>query len=91
MVFVRLRRRRLYPGMIWIFGLVYELAENMGVLQAIALAGGLDEWADGNDIRIIRKTKGNEEHILFNYKKAVSKKADPLASILKSDDTIFVP
>ncbi|MEI6314921.1 MAG: SLBB domain-containing protein [Syntrophus sp. (in: bacteria)] len=70
---------------------VYELAESMGVLQAIALAGGLDEWADGSDIRIIRKTKGTEEHILFNYKKAVSKKADPLASILKSDDTIFVP
>ncbi len=69
----------------------YDLAENMGVVQAVALAGGLDEWSDGSDIRIIRKTNGKEEHIPFNYKKAVSKKSDPSEIILKPDDTIFVP
>ncbi|MEI6609968.1 MAG: SLBB domain-containing protein [Deltaproteobacteria bacterium] len=69
----------------------YDLAENMGVLQAVALAGGLDEWSDGRDIRIIRKVNGKEEHIPFNYKKAVSKKSDPSEIMLKPDDTIFVP
>jgi protein involved in polysaccharide export with SLBB domain len=69
----------------------YDLAENMGVIQAVALAGGLDEWSDGSDIRIIRKTNGKEEHIPFNYKKAVSKKSDPSEIMLKPDDTIFVP
>jgi len=97
-------RRKLQPWMppderkdkIYVIGQVkkpgvYELTDNMGVLQAVALAGGLDEWADGSDIRIIRKTNAKEEPVIFNYKKAVSKKADPFAIILKPDDTIFVP
>jgi polysaccharide export outer membrane protein len=58
-------------------------------LQALAQAGGLKEFADRGDIRILRKTATGTQTIPFDYKAALKGKADPLN--LQPGDTIVVP
>jgi polysaccharide export outer membrane protein len=58
-------------------------------LQALAQAGGLKEFADRGDIRILRKTSTGTQTIPFDYKGALKGKADPLN--LQPGDTIVVP
>lgn len=57
------------------------------VLQAIALAGGLKDFADAKNIRIIRK--GVQSPIAFNYKDALKGVGQPV--YLKPGDTVVVP
>ncbi len=61
------------------------------VLQALALAGGLNPFASPKSIRIIRRVGGKEEVFSFNYK-AVSK-GDSLEEnrILLPGDVVVVP
>jgi polysaccharide export outer membrane protein len=69
----------------------YLLQKNMTVVQAISLAGGLTEWADASDIRLIRKIKGVEKTFRVNYDAIVSGKDARQNVQLEPDDTIFVP
>jgi polysaccharide export outer membrane protein len=69
----------------------YLLQKNMTVVQAISLAGGLTEWADAADIRLIRKIKGVERTFRVNYDAIVSGKDVSQNVQLEPDDTIFVP
>jgi polysaccharide biosynthesis/export protein len=68
----------------------YVITGPLTVLDAIALAGGLREWAKRGSIYILRETSpGNREKIPFDYKKVVKgSRADVL---LKIKDTIVVP
>ena len=69
----------------------YVLQKDMTVVQAISLAGGLAEWADTSDVKLIRKTKGVEKTFRVNYDAIVTGK-DPRQNVqLEPDDTIFVP
>jgi polysaccharide export outer membrane protein len=61
----------------------------MTVLQALAQVGGLREFADRDDIRILRKTGAQVKTVEFNYKKAVKGEADPF--FLQPGDTVVVP
>ena len=54
----------------------YALANGMNVLQCIAVAGGILEYADSKNIVVIRKKRGGEEYHKFNYNDVV-KKSDP--------------
>jgi polysaccharide export outer membrane protein len=69
----------------------FKLWDQMTVLQAIALAGGLTEWADSEHITIVRIVAGKQENIPFNYKKGISGKYPELNIYLHADDTIVVP
>jgi polysaccharide export outer membrane protein len=69
----------------------YPLQKNMTLVQAISLAGGLGEWADGADIRLIRKIKGVEKTFRVDYDAIVSGKDLSQNVQLEPDDTIFVP
>jgi polysaccharide export outer membrane protein len=69
----------------------YLLQKNMTVVQAISLAGGLTEWADRSDIRLIRKVKGVEKTFRVNYKAIVFGEDVSQNIQLEPDDTIFVP
>jgi polysaccharide biosynthesis/export protein len=62
----------------------------MSVLQAIAMAGGLTDFADRKDIRILRKGEKGMETLKFNYKDALkdSNKREPL--LLQAGDTVIV-
>jgi polysaccharide export outer membrane protein len=59
------------------------------VLQALALAGGLKDFADAKNIKILRKTATGVQTIAFNYKDAVKSTRAPL--YLRPGDTIVVP
>jgi polysaccharide export outer membrane protein len=59
------------------------------VLQALALAGGLRDFADAKNIKILRKTPTGVQTIAFNYKDAVKSSRAPI--YLRPGDTIVVP
>jgi polysaccharide export outer membrane protein len=62
----------------------------MTVLQALAQVGGLREFADRDDIRILRKgTTGSVRTIDFDYKRALKGETEPM--YLQPGDTIVVP
>jgi polysaccharide export outer membrane protein len=62
----------------------------MTVLQALAQAGGLKEFAKKGDIRVLRKSAtGITTTLNFDYKAAINGSADALP--LQPGDTIVVP
>jgi protein involved in polysaccharide export with SLBB domain len=70
----------------------YDLAEgNMTVYQMLAYAGGLTEWADTENIMIIRMVDGRQRNIPYNLRRALSGKYPELNIRLRSFDTIYVP
>ncbi|MFO8002448.1 MAG: SLBB domain-containing protein, partial [Marinilabilia sp.] len=44
----------------------YKLADNMTLFQAISLAGGLTEWADADNITLIRMVDGKQQSFRYN-------------------------
>jgi polysaccharide export outer membrane protein len=66
------------------------LQRDLSVLQALALSGGLTEFAKSGDIRILRKGAKGVEIIPFRYKDALKGVADAQIS-LRPGDTVVVP
>jgi len=69
----------------------YPLQKNMTIVHAISLAGGLAEWAESSDIKLIRKIKGTEKTFRVDYDAIVSGEDLGQNVQLQPDDTIFVP
>ena len=69
----------------------YPLQKNMTFVQAISRAGGVGEWADTSDIKLIRKIKGTEKTFGIDYDAIVSGEDLSQNVLLQPDDTIFVP
>ena len=69
----------------------YPLNGDMTVLQLIAVAGGLLEYADAKNIVIIRTAAGQQSHHKFNYKDVVRQKGTTQNLSLKPGDTVVVP
>jgi polysaccharide export outer membrane protein len=69
----------------------YALNNAMSVLQLVALAGGLKEFARGSDISIIRAHGSEQEVFRFNYQDALKRKNLSLNIALKPGDTVLVP
>jgi polysaccharide export outer membrane protein len=67
----------------------YDLTKDLSFLQAMARAGGFTEWADKNDILLIRMENGVENRIRINYKDIVKGKGENIH--IKANDTIIVP
>ena len=61
----------------------------MTVLQALAQAGGLKEFADQSDIRILRRGNLGTLTIPFKYKDALRGRIEPV--YLQPGDTVVVP
>ena len=59
------------------------------IMQALALAGGLKDFADANKIRILRKGLLGMQTITFNYKEALRSTRAPI--YLQPGDTVVVP
>jgi polysaccharide export outer membrane protein len=70
---------------------MYPLIGQMTVLQLIAVAGGLQEYADSKNIKVIRTENGRQEYHTFNYKDVVSEKHTAQNIALKPGDTVYVP
>jgi polysaccharide export outer membrane protein len=69
----------------------YPLTSPTTVLQLIAMAGGLREYADSKKIVIMRNDKGRQVSLQFNYKDVVSGKNLQQNIDLKPGDTVVVP
>ena len=72
-------------------GGTFPLAGDMTVLQLIAQAGGLQEWADSKKITVMRKQDGKDVVLKFNYKDVVKQKNLQQNVLLKPGDTVIVP
>lgn len=69
----------------------FPLSGRTTVLQGLALAGGFKEFAKTDGIVIIRREKGNETAITFNYKRLESGRDVSQNVALRPGDTILVP
>jgi len=69
----------------------YPLTGPMTVLQLIAVAGGLLEYADAEAIVILRNEKGVPSNFRFNYKEVIRQKNLKQNIELRPGDTVVVP
>ena len=67
----------------------YPLRGDTSVLQALALAGGLTQFASPRSIKLIRATRGKQELRKINYYKIIDNGEGNY--LLKPGDTIVVP
>jgi len=74
----------LHPG-------AYALGGQTTVLQLIAMAGGLTEYADSKKIVISRNEGGRPVTLRFNYKDFINGKNLQSNVVLKPGDTVVVP
>ncbi len=70
---------------------VYLINQDVNVLQALAMAGGLTPFADIKDIKILRREKGVERAIPFNYKQVQRGEQLQQNIVLRPGDTVLVP
>jgi polysaccharide export outer membrane protein len=68
----------------------YPLRGDTSVLQALALAGGLTQFASPRSIKLIRATRGRQEVRKINYYDLINDGGEG-NYLLKSGDTIVVP
>jgi polysaccharide export outer membrane protein len=69
----------------------YSLMAPTTVLQLIAMAGGLKEYADGQKIKVFRTENGMPVNYSFNYKWVMEGKNLRQNILLKPGDTVVVP
>jgi polysaccharide export outer membrane protein len=68
------------------------LSGPMTVVQMLALAGGISEWADKENIAIVRVQKdGSSIRLRFNYEEVMKGRKMEQNILLKPGDTIIVP
>jgi polysaccharide biosynthesis/export protein len=68
----------------------YTLSQGLTVMQLIAIAGGLTEFADSKNILIMRTEKGKPVALRFNYKEVLDRKNLQQNIELKPGDTVVV-
>jgi polysaccharide export outer membrane protein len=69
----------------------FPLTSPRTVLQLIALAGGLTEYAEGDKITVMRTEQGQTKVLRFNYKDVSKGKALEQNVQLMPGDTVVVP
>jgi len=69
----------------------YPLTAPRTVMQLIAIAGGLTEYADGNAITVMRTENGRQKSYRFHYNDVARGKALAQNIVLLPGDTVVVP
>lgn len=69
----------------------YPLIGPRTVMQLIALAGGLTEYADGDNIRVVRQESTGSRAFKFNYNEVSKGKKLEQNILLQPGDTVVVP
>jgi len=67
------------------------LSDHMTVLQALAEAGGLSQYAKRSKIYVLRKQNGKEFKLPFDYNTVIKGEHMEQNITLLPDDTIVVP
>lgn len=71
---------------------VFIMNSQMTVAQVLSLAGGLDRFADGNNIKVQRNEAGNITYFEYSYDDLLSGKViDSMGFRLKAGDVVIVP
>jgi polysaccharide biosynthesis/export protein len=68
----------------------FDLVGDTNVLQILAMAGGLLEYADTKNIVVLRTANGQEQRLRFNYNDALKGKNVKQNVVLQPGDTIVV-
>jgi polysaccharide export outer membrane protein len=68
----------------------YPVSGQMTVLQLITVAGGLTEFADAKNIRILRTENGQTTFLKFNYNEVQDGKKLEQNIVLKPGDSVMV-
>jgi polysaccharide export outer membrane protein len=69
----------------------YPLTSSMTVMQLIAVAGGLTEFAEAKSISVMRVEGGRTKTFPFDYKNVAGGKKPEQNVVLKPGDTVVVP
>ncbi len=69
----------------------FSLAGPRTVMQVIALAGGLNEYADADNITVLRTKNGKAQSFKFNYKDVARGRKLEQNILLEPGDTVVVP
>lgn len=64
---------------------------SMTPFEAISQAGGVSDFADTNDIVIIRRVDGKQENLPYNYDKALLGEEPDVNFELQAGDIVFIP
>jgi polysaccharide export outer membrane protein len=70
---------------------LYNLTNNLTVLKAISIAGGLTEFANPKKVFILRNDAGEEQKLYININEILKKGIKANDFILKTEDVIVVP
>jgi polysaccharide biosynthesis/export protein len=81
---------------VYVLGMVvhpgaFPLLPDMTVLQAIASAGGIGQFAKDKDIYILRTVGAHQERYPFNYRDVIKGKHPEQNILLKPGDNVVVP
>jgi len=100
MVYVKFRELTIYEPeeekVFYVLGEVnrpdqYKLADNMTLFQAISMAGGVTEWADTENIAIVRVVTGKQENLRYNLENGIAGRVPEANIYIYPGDTIYVP
>src|SRR5881628_4089434 len=69
----------------------YSIRTPTSVLEAIALAGGFNEFAKTDRILILRSNGGTTQRISFSYDNAASRSGEQKDVLLERGDVVVVP
>jgi polysaccharide export outer membrane protein len=69
----------------------FMMEKPITVLQAISFAGGFAEFADENEIKIVRVEGANYQYLDFKYKDVIKGKNTEQNIVLRSGDVVVVP
>ena len=69
----------------------YQILKPTDILQALALAGGFNEWADKDDTFILRGVGPRQQRFPFEYSEVIGGEKREQNILLKPGDLIIVP
>ena len=68
-----------------------HMSGQTSVLQVISMAGGLDKFADKDDIKVVRLNGARQEILRVDYSELMSGKDMTTNFLLRAGDTLVVP
>ena len=69
----------------------YPLQKRLTLIQAVAQVGGFTEWADKDEIILLRHMDGQDQRIEVDVDDLIEGKPSAENIVLQKDDTIIVP
>jgi polysaccharide export outer membrane protein len=69
----------------------FVITQYTDVMQALAMAGGLDPYAKSGDIQILRRVQGKEKSLEFDYDEVAKGKNLDQNIMLQNGDVVVVP